>query len=98
MLGGLGALALLDSSLPLASCGGGGSSPASSAPPTSSPAPPSGSTPVPPPPAPGPQQPPAGQELAAFPMGWEIGPVIDGKNYSVGVPLHPTQTPDGWAF
>jgi hypothetical protein len=29
---------------------------------------------------------------------WEIGPIIDGRNYSAGMPLHPTQTPDGWAF
>lgn len=29
---------------------------------------------------------------------WEIGPVISGKNYSVGMPLRPTQTPEGWAF
>ena len=29
---------------------------------------------------------------------WEIGPVIDGLNYSTGMPLHPTQTAEGWAF
>lgn len=29
---------------------------------------------------------------------WEIGPVINGSNYSIGMPLNPTQTPDGWAF
>lgn len=29
---------------------------------------------------------------------WEIGPVIDGKNYSRGMALRPTQTSDGWAF
>jgi hypothetical protein len=29
---------------------------------------------------------------------WEIGPIIDGKNYSQNMPLHPTQTSDGWAF
>lgn len=29
---------------------------------------------------------------------WEIGPIIDGRNYSIGMPLHPTQTTDGWAF
>lgn len=29
---------------------------------------------------------------------WEIGPIINGKNYSVGMPLNPTQTSDGWAF
>lgn len=29
---------------------------------------------------------------------WEIGPVIDGKNYSKGLPLRPTQYADGWGF
>ena len=29
---------------------------------------------------------------------WEIGPVIDGRNYSRGMPLHPEQTAEGWAF
>ena len=29
---------------------------------------------------------------------WEIGPIIDGKNYSVGMPERPVQTNDGWAF
>jgi hypothetical protein len=29
---------------------------------------------------------------------WEIGPIIGGQNYSIGMPLHPTQTTDGWAF
>lgn len=29
---------------------------------------------------------------------WEIGPIINGKNYSIGMPLNPTQTTDGWAF
>jgi hypothetical protein len=29
---------------------------------------------------------------------WEIGPIINGQNYSVGMPLHPYQTADGWAF
>lgn len=28
----------------------------------------------------------------------EIGPVIEGRNYSQGVPLHPFATADGWAF
>jgi hypothetical protein len=27
---------------------------------------------------------------------WEIGPVIDGKNYSHGVPLHPIADDQGW--
>jgi hypothetical protein len=29
---------------------------------------------------------------------WEIGPWIKGKNYSVGMPLHPAPTRGGWAF
>lgn len=29
---------------------------------------------------------------------WEIGPIIRGKNYSVGMPLHPAPTPRGWYF
>jgi hypothetical protein len=29
---------------------------------------------------------------------WEIGPVINGTSYSVGMPLNPVQTPDGWAI
>ena len=29
---------------------------------------------------------------------WEIGPVIRSKNYSVGVPLHPTPERRGWYF
>jgi hypothetical protein len=30
--------------------------------------------------------------------GWTIGPIIRGKNYSVGMPLYPEPTPRGWAF
>lgn len=29
---------------------------------------------------------------------WEIGPIVNGTNYSVGTPPHPYQTSDGWAF
>lgn len=29
---------------------------------------------------------------------WEIGPIIDGKNYSEGVPLHPAVVADGFAI
>jgi hypothetical protein len=29
---------------------------------------------------------------------WEIGPVINGRNYSVGMPLQPSPHPDGWFF
>lgn len=30
--------------------------------------------------------------------GWEIGPIIRGRNYSVGMPLEPTPTRRGWSF
>jgi len=29
---------------------------------------------------------------------WEIGPIIRGRNYSVGMPLHPAPSPGGWSF
>lgn len=29
---------------------------------------------------------------------WEIGPVIRGRNYSVGMPLHPAPSPGDWSF
>lgn len=29
---------------------------------------------------------------------WEIGPIIRSKNYSVGMPLHPTPSRRGWQF
>ncbi|MBO6527833.1 hypothetical protein [Erythrobacter sp.] len=29
---------------------------------------------------------------------WEIGPVIRGRNYSVGMPLHPEISREGWFF
>jgi hypothetical protein len=29
---------------------------------------------------------------------WEIGPIIRGKNYSVGMPITPTATKTGWTF
>jgi hypothetical protein len=29
---------------------------------------------------------------------WEIGPIIDGKNSSIGLPEHPTALEDGWGF
>lgn len=32
------------------------------------------------------------------PTAWEIGPIINGSNYSHGVPLHPVKTVDGWAI
>jgi hypothetical protein len=38
--------------------------------------------------------------LAAVPpaSAWEIGPIIRGKNYSVGMPLQPAPTRTGWFF
>lgn len=32
------------------------------------------------------------------PVAWEIGPVIDGVNYSLNMPLHPVAHPEGWAL
>lgn len=32
------------------------------------------------------------------PNNWEIGPIINGKNSSVGMPLHPVAHPAGWAI
>lgn len=32
------------------------------------------------------------------PSSWEIGPIIRGKNYSVGMPLRPEPTRRGWSF
>jgi hypothetical protein len=29
---------------------------------------------------------------------WEIGPIISGYDYSIGMPTSPTQVPDGWEF
>lgn len=42
----------------------------------------------------------ASAALAATPPAshWEIGPIIRGKNYSVGMPLQPTPTRNGWTF
>lgn len=41
-----------------------------------------------------------GAPLSAGPSasGWEIGPIIRGKNYSLNMPLTPTPTDRGWAF
>lgn len=38
--------------------------------------------------------------IAAVPAAqhWEIGPIIRGKNYSVGMPLRPEPTRRGWSF
>ena len=32
------------------------------------------------------------------PNAWTIGPVINGQNYSVGMPLNPAPHPEGWSF
>ena len=29
---------------------------------------------------------------------WQIGPIIDGRNYSAGMPLHPADSRGGWFF
>ena len=36
--------------------------------------------------------------LAQASGAWEIGPVIRGRNYSVGMPLHPRPAGAGWSF
>lgn len=39
------------------------------------------------------------QDIARAPTeAWIIGPIIRGKNYSVGMPLHPTPARAGWSF
>lgn len=42
----------------------------------------------------------AAAAVAAVPPAntWEIGPIIRGKNYSVGMPLKPRPTERGWSF
>jgi hypothetical protein len=32
------------------------------------------------------------------PKAWTIGPVINGQNYSVGMPLNPAPHSEGWSF
>jgi len=88
--------------MPLTGCGGGGSSgqrsspsqPASPTAPVQTPSP--STNPTAPPPPPGSGDPMVSPLMVA--SNWEIGPIINGQNYSIGMPLHPTQTPDGWAF
>lgn len=41
---------------------------------------------------------PATAQTTAPAQAWEIGPVIRGKNYSVGMPLSPTPQRGGWSF
>ena len=45
---------------------------------------------------PAPQQ--ANQGLSLNPSLWVIGPIINGKNYSHGMPLHPFTDGAGWSF
>jgi hypothetical protein len=40
----------------------------------------------------------AGALAAPAAGGWEIGPIIRGKNYSRGMPLSPAPAGNGWAF
>lgn len=40
----------------------------------------------------------AGDAALLPPSAWEIGPIIRGRNYSVGMPLHPTAAREGWTF
>lgn len=32
------------------------------------------------------------------PATWEVGPLVRGENYSVGMPAHPSAHPDGWVL
>ena len=96
---------LLATAPALAGCGSGGGS--ASNPPVAQPSlvgvvatPSPPSTPAP---TVGPSTPPitstdlaSSAEMVA--ANWEIGPIINGKNYSVGMPASPTQTSEGWAF
>ena len=72
------------------SCGGGGSTTPSAPAPTVPTKPGANPTPTPPP------APTVSPLMVA--SNWEIGPVIDGQNYSKNMPLQPTQTPEGWTF
>lgn len=47
-----------------------------------------------------PPQPPAvGVYLNPMdPTNWYIGPIVNGENYSVNMPLHPSPHPDGWVL
>lgn len=88
-------------SVALSSCGGGGSEVRSETRPPVS-VPPSGTT-SPPPPTSSPPPTGGSQTPVADPMmnpaNWEIGPIIPGYgNYSVGMPLHPSIHPTGWAI
>lgn len=41
----------------------------------------------------------AGPATASPPASaWQIGPIIDGRNYSERMPLHPTPAENGWTF
>jgi hypothetical protein len=47
-------------------------------------------------PAPAPQ--PANPGLSLNASLWNIGPIINGVNYSRGLPLHPSTDGEGWSF
>jgi hypothetical protein len=82
---------LMSVSLTHMSCGGGGGGGSPSQPTTPATPPPTPSPTPPSPPAPAPTV-----DLLN-PNDWEIGPIIDGKNYSQNVPLHPTgEATFGW--
>lgn len=42
--------------------------------------------------------PAAGQAQSLRAADWDIGPIIRGKNYSVGMPLSPAPSRQGWSF
>ena len=93
----LGTLLLVLSSCGGGGGGGGGGGVPSPPPPTNvpgTPAPDPGSTPTPTPTP----TPVAGVELAGNAAAWEIGPIIDGRDYSSGVPSQPTQDGSSWYF
>lgn len=83
----------------LAGCGSsGGVTPTSTA--VAAPSAPSNPTPTPTP-APSSTPPPTtvwSDQVLMTAQNWEIGPIISGTNYSVGMPMSPTQTSDGWTF
>lgn len=91
----LAAVCLLASTI--SACGGGGGGGGGGAPSTAPGTPPP--VPVgPSPPAPAPTPTPSPASSLMDPSKWEIGPIINGTNYSVGMPLRPSLHPDGWSI
>lgn len=73
--------------------GGSGEQPPVQIPPTSpTPSPPPTPTPTPTP------DPTLISNPFMDPAKWEIGPIVNGSNYSVGVPLRPFSHPEGWSI